>query len=1027
MKALFHMPWRLLLACWAISVAAIGQAAEQEAAIPELRRPRCIVITFDESGSMHRFDHQRIRDYVRAILFSGFEESKLRWPDKIVGKILVPNFVADQLYRPGDEVHIYRFGEKPEKILEIGPMAAKRGPLKPEDIDKAYPRYFPGTFTDIAAIIETVCKIAGDERRAILDTYWVYVSDDWPEAMGQVVDQFVRIQKLKQEYSWEALLILKVQGNAEPADRPPFVQVHYVITKTPPPVRAKNLRDFLNGVVTRLERILNDARAGRSRDQVRNELAKVQQQLAIVERWADNNDQIKRDLGAYLRKAREGKALIEGLYTLGEFQAIAPSDGAVFAPQEEVALSWEPCRGAVVYQLRIAGATAGPVEEKLPTTRKAAVFQPGNYEWLVLAADAEEDELAQARREMTGGARRFTVVPPIKPFRLIEPKDEFACLAGTVSLSWSAAENGRKYEVVVDQPGGKRTLLHTEETRAEVVFQEPGSYKWSVWAADATGKQRMQAENGPRSIRIERPLGSFQLSAPGESAGVLAGTTVFKWTASENAARYELTLEDPDGQKAVHKVDGVTKAVELTNPGRYRWTVQAYDALGLQSRAAENGFRTVEVRPPLGEFRLEKPAADQALLTGDVELSWTPCKNARAYKVTLRFPSGTEESHDTGETRWARRLDAPGRYRWQVAAIGDAEHMRVDAAGGPREFEMLEPVGAFTVREPADGASRFTGRISFAWSEAKNACTYELILAAPGRQPQSIVTSRPECSVDLTDPGEYSWRVLAKGAHPIQGEVMGGPVRRFMLHKPLTAPVLKYPVNEQRILAGRIKFRWEKSAGAVSYVFGLRELEDKRASTRPSQKQATTMPVESEEISIDLRRPGRYAWYVCAVGQAGPDHAAVSEEVTFRVRGSEGISAAGRVFLIVAVAAFVLVLIWCASSVIGSFMRLPASVRLERLDRPGAGSDLFALARSGAGAQDRIYLTKMPGKAHYDVQARGWEIRLGSFGRLYLYRDDKRQRRVEYDTEFEITNAHGETVRLVVRPSVRPGSAIPAE
>ena len=231
------------------------------------------------------------------------------------------------------------------------------------------------------------------------------------------------------------------------------------------------------------------------------------------------------------------------------------------------------------------------------------------YQWTVVAQNllGSETLLPQVATFSTGP------LPPPGEFALLSPGEGESDVSISPNLVWEPSYLADTYEVVVaevdnptsplvDQviPSAQTSLLVSDGT-----LLHGHTYAWSVTATNGAGEQ--SATPGTFATEPPPPPAAFTLLAPSNGAtGVPTGPT-FAWTASENAERYVVEVDEAPTfpSPLVTQIVEVPNIVAVFEPGTlapltvYYWRTRAQNPSGdLVAAPLVSAFTTAAPPPP---------------------------------------------------------------------------------------------------------------------------------------------------------------------------------------------------------------------------------------------------------------------------------------------------------------------------------------------------------------------------------------------------------------------------------------------
>jgi hypothetical protein len=169
----------------------------------------------------------------------------------------------------------------------------------------------------------------------------------------------------------------------------------------------------------------------------------------------------------------------------------------------------------------------------------------------------------------------------------------------SVTFSWSAAENAKGYLLNVaptpDFNASTTILRRLDPVNRQTERLAPGDYFWRMASLDEQGQPR--GWSPVRSLRVQ-PLPG----APKAEARTDNGKTHFTWSASPDAANYELEVSHrydfgASAQEARQQSAGTRASVAL-KPGKYYWRIRALEADGQAGAWSRTNSLTIPPEVP---------------------------------------------------------------------------------------------------------------------------------------------------------------------------------------------------------------------------------------------------------------------------------------------------------------------------------------------------------------------------------------------------------------------------------------------
>lgn len=404
-------------------------------------------------------------------------------------------------------------------------------------------------------------------------------------------------------------------------------------------------------------------------------------------------------------------------------------------------------------------------------------------------------------------------------------------------------QEARQYRIEVSTANTFATLIDTQTvdqmtyTPTTKTYPE-GPLYWRVQALDGSAN--------PLTFSAARQL--TKSSPPVVPTAPASGTTIgrvptFRWDPLLFAAKYEVevynnadTLYSPTNRIVyalgadAPKVTGWTPTTSLP-AGEYAWRVRRLDVDGKPGVWSGGGTFDIAVAAPT----LVSPADGAAVLSDDLDFSWTPSNAA----VQYRFQSSTSASFSTPfETQltsapaWAPTRSYPdGTYYWRVQVLDAASNVLSTSA--TRSFTRQTPMstalslGASTTLVHDTGTVTLNGRLTNKDTGAplgsRNVYVLGRRATATSMTKLATVTTDSFGNVKFTHkPGRF-W--VYQFRYPSHGVVTGTKSARQLVKY---QPVMKTAMVKTEIRKGTST----RLAGTISpYFKGRRIYLQKRTST----------------------------------------------------------------------------------------------------------------------------------------------------------------------------------------------------
>jgi len=226
------------------------------------------------------------------------------------------------------------------------------------------------------------------------------------------------------------------------------------------------------------------------------------------------------------------------------------------------------------------------------------------------------------------------------------------------------------------------------------------------------------------------------------------GTTL-TWDTVENASGYLIQVNTgtavDNGTSTSYSLSG------LTTPGTYSLKVQAKGDGTNYSNSDWSAAKTYTVV----DETLPKLATPSNLQINDTTLTWDAVTNAGGYMIQINgeepIDNGTSASYSLAE------LTEPGAYSIKVQAKGDNTNYADSNWSAAKVYTIVDE----TLPELATPSNLQISDTTLTWDAVTNASGY--MIQINSEEPIDNGTLTSYSLEELTEPGEYSIKVLAKG------------------------------------------------------------------------------------------------------------------------------------------------------------------------------------------------------------------------------------------------------------------------
>ncbi len=409
---------------------------------------------------------------------------------------------------------------------------------------------------------------------------------------------------------------------------------------------------------------------------------------------------------------------------------------------------------------------------------------------------------------------------------LISPIQSASVDGSMVSFQWGAVSGATRYQLEITKVSDGtifRTVnLGNVTSTTEYAFANDGvEYRWRVRAGSSA--TQWGAWSTYRTFTNGAALPAPTLGYPADNASLDSTSVSFQWSAVTGATRYQL--------EAIRTSDGfIFKNVELGNvvnttqtgfPNdgtEYRWRVRAGNA---QAWGAWSPYRHLISGKTLPAPVLTSPANNTAISGTSVLFRWNEVSGATKYQLEVLRGSESIPFKDVtvGQITMSEQfgfLRDGTQYRWRVRAGNNTGWGTWSAyfnfSGGqlPNVPTLISPIGDTSV----------SGRqVTFSWQPVTGATNYELEIvntrtgAFVTKAPVGNTTASSQRGFD-DDGSEYRWRVRAASA---EGWGAWSNYATFVNGGAPGAPVLTFPLHNEKISRTWINFEWKPVVGADRY------------------------------------------------------------------------------------------------------------------------------------------------------------------------------------------------------------------
>lgn len=951
-----------------------------------------ILVTFDQSGSMVNFPHNRLHEYATKVLFDGISKSDLREGDKwAVMAGISETLFASPLYKPGCQTEIYKFANRMKRINI--PVLTRNNFIK-----SCVSRSDCNWQTDIATVVEYACGYSNKGLEDQGRTFWIFVSDDKPVSTLQKGEQARRLRDLEFVYEWDPLLRITVGDYADP----PLVEIREVYPRLP----MKIIEEILDLIQRAKKADLNELQ------EIRKELNEIGRKVPELLRFMrkagfeDLLDNLERTIKELTNQA-EKEIYKTNLGHFGLTQPGTTDEKSRFVEGDSILFSWvkPDCEGVTHYDLKV----RDPNNKNLIINKRSneneqivTELKSGDYEWTVVTHGkgglSAESFVTRAENKW----RPFRIYKRLGSFQLSSPEDGAKVLAGSVSFNWTESENATDYRLEIIPPQGRPIPTARKDAYATEDLQA-GVHKWSVTARGPGAGGFPSLKSNTQSFTAILPPPPPNLVSPNTDEKHYEGETItFIWTPVKDVESYTFELRHPDG--TIKTTDGLQKTEfsQQFKGGLYQWRV-ASSVKGMQGKWSEQRPLNVEGEIPPPPPNLLDPAPGAYVWSEQITFKWEQAENADEYELSVKTDTGEDVNNiRVRNTQQDIKLPQTGDYQWTVTS----RKLTSEQWSQSKETRILKYrklPQPFDLLAPPDGSTHRRGSpVSFSWEQSENAIDYRLEVEHKDSG-NKIERSCPNEKVDVPfdTPGAYNWTVYAIAADSIQ-EVAAKNGEWTIKIPPGFPPEPLSPANNKTCPKGFIKFRWTKAREVNVKSYNLHIYKEQ---TDEVFQEIREIDASANIYDVNIPQEGKYAWTVSALC----DQDMVLEyetKATFQVKPGNGCWIWIVVLIIVA-----------AGGVAGWwFWNQSIDVELRRSDLPQGQTSSFELGMSGASQSHRIYLAKVEGQEDaqvFDIDAKDYYIERDLFG-LSLCGPEGKIQKVRFSEEFNVPLSDGSDVVLML-------------
>jgi hypothetical protein len=262
------------------------------------------------------------------------------------------------------------------------------------------------------------------------------------------------------------------------------------------------------------------------------------------------------------------------------------------AKAKGVALSWKPVVGASQYKVvmnkksttpRSANAKDLFVEQGEFLQKTISNLKAGVYEWSVASINKKGEYSKFSEK------RDFTIesLPTLDwADKKLKDDHQYISLKPSVTLAWekgSQKATSWRITIKIEDDSYDPLIQIMRSTGAELSLPKDSIYTADVEALD--DRNQVVAKSQTRRFRISPapllPAPQYATSVPETLEASKSGSTAVNWLEVSGAAKYVLTIKNPDGSVS-REISSIEKEAKLNGlmPGQYKMTLKSIDKNG---------------------------------------------------------------------------------------------------------------------------------------------------------------------------------------------------------------------------------------------------------------------------------------------------------------------------------------------------------------------------------------------------------------------------------------------------------------
>ena len=468
---------------------------------------------------------------------------------------------------------------------------------------------------------------------------------------------------------------------------------------------------------------------------------------------------------------------------------LQPPDQSVNTSPTPLTFLWTSVQNAASYQIQIDDNAdfSSPLEDTpVPGTQysSASALERGIFGWRVRALNSLNQPGDWSQTWI------FTISITPGSLQLIEPANGSKLETTTTpNFNWHTVNNAVEYEIQVDDnPDFSSPQYDARQVESSFPIQAPlsqGSYSWRVRAFNEDERSGDWSETWNFIISIPPAVPTLSLPTDGTQAAI-NDMPPFSWTPVENAANYEVQVDDSQNFDSPNFGTRTTStSYRLTgslDQGLYYWRVRALNAYDTAS-AWSAPWKLTIVLPPDPPL-LKSPGRDtQFESTKLMAFAWQGVPTAAQYQIqvdnTPNFSSPEFQTSAAVTSITANQYFQTGQYSWRVRSLTNNSIAGAWSEVWNFSVQLPGPI----LLSPSNNSTDSTSPPTFSWSSVQNASRYQVQIdedqyfSSPvvDQQTTSRTVSIPDtltpgnhqCQVDYYYP--YYWRVRALDSGGVQG------------------------------------------------------------------------------------------------------------------------------------------------------------------------------------------------------------------------------------------------------------------